>query len=301
MNRSSRLDLIVSLSLRVISLMAFGIVVAIIAFLWIESSSSIQSVGSRFVTDSSWNPTEFAADGKFYLLPMVVGTLVVTFGAVLLAAPVGVMTAIFCEYYSPRWLATPFRRMTELLAGIPSVVFGFWGLVVLAPLIAKWQPPGPSLLAGVLIVALMILPTIMLVAQAAFRSVPSELLTGSAALGMSRWSIVRRIVLPSSKSGLATAVILGAARAVGETMAVVMVCGNAIKIPGSAFDSVRTLTANIALEMGYALGDHRSSLFLSGLILMLICTALIFAAGFSRNVLSCCRAVKEVAWRQHGS
>ena len=280
-----KLDPICAVTLRVVSLATLGIVLAILMFLWTESATSLNHVGQRFVTDANWTPAEQASDGKFYLLPMVTGTIAVTGGAVLLAVPLGIGAALFNEYYSPSWLALPFQRMIELLAGIPSVVFGFWGLVVLAPLIAQLKPPGPSLLAGILIVGMMILPTIMLVAQSTFRSVPDELLTGSAALGMGRWSIIWNLILPFSRSGLVTATTLGAARAIGETMAVVMVCGNAIKIPGSPFDSVRTLTANIALEMGYALGDHRSSLFLSGLVLMAICTGFIAVSGFMNKLV----------------
>ena len=158
--------------------------------------------------------------------------------------------------------------MIELLAGIPSVVFGLWGLVVLVPLIGRWHPPGPSLLAGILILAVMILPTIMLVAQASMAQVPSSYLHTATALGLSRWTMIRYIILPTARSGIVTGVLLGVARALGETMAMLMVCGNVVQIPSHLFDPIRTLTANMALEMGYALGQHRSALFVSGLMLM---------------------------------
>jgi len=135
------------------------------------------------------------------------------------------------------------------------------------------------MLAGIVVVALMILPTIALISEAALSSVPRSTIAGAAALGMGRWSILRQIVIPSARVGIVTGMILGIARAVGETMAVVMVCGNIVRIPGSVFDSVRTLTANIALEMGYALGSHRSALFVSGLILLITAIGLTVSIG----------------------
>jgi len=158
--------------------------------------------------------------------------------------------------------------MVELLAGIPSVVFGFWGLVVLVPIIGRWHPPGPSLLAGILILTLMILPTIMLVAHASIAQVPVTYIHSATALGFSRWSLIWHVILPTSQVGLFTGVLLGSARALGETMAVLMVCGNVVQLPSHLFDPIRTLTANIALEMAYALGTHRAALFVSGLLLM---------------------------------
>ncbi|MCP4453849.1 MAG: ABC transporter permease subunit, partial [Planctomycetes bacterium] len=166
----------------------------------------------------------------------------------------------------------------ELLSGIPSVVFGFWGLMVLVPLIASFHPPGPSLMAGVLILTLMILPTIALVADTSLANVPREYLQGAAALGLRRWAIIRHVVLPTAKSGLFTGILLQTGRAIGETMAILMVAGNVVQTPTSIFDPIRTLTANIALEMAYAVGDHRSALFLSGLLLLTMVMGLILLA-----------------------
>ncbi|HSM81631.1 MAG TPA: phosphate ABC transporter permease subunit PstC, partial [Nodosilinea sp.] len=222
----------------------------------------------------AWSPTQAA----YNLLPMIWGTLAVTVGAVVLAVPLGLGSALFCQYYAPPWLAPIYRRLMELLAGIPSVVYGFWGLVVLVPLIQRLQPPGPSLLAGILILALMILPTLALTAEASLSKLPPEYWQGAAALGLSRWTTIRGVAMPAARSGLFTGLILGTGRAVGETMAVLMVCGNVVKTPTSLFDPVRTLTANIALEMGYATGDHRSALFVSGLVLMLLVGGLVAIA-----------------------
>ncbi|HWV45301.1 MAG TPA: phosphate ABC transporter permease subunit PstC, partial [Nitrospira sp.] len=206
------------------------------------------------------------------------GTLFAMTGSVLIATPLGILSAVFCHYYAPLALALPYRRMIELLAGIPSVVYGFWGLVVLVPLIAEIQPPGPSLLAGILILTIMILPTIALMADASLANVPQQYIRGAAALGLPRWATIRSVVFPAAKSGLFTGVILETGRAIGETMAILMVCGNVVQIPSSIFDPIRTLTANIALEMAYALGDHRAALFVSGLVLMTIIVALVLAA-----------------------
>lgn len=245
-----------------------GLVVLLIAgFLLIEALPAFRQVGVvRFFTDPHWHPTE----GTFNLAPMLVGTLAVTLGAVLLATPVALLSAIFVHFYAPAALAVWYRRLVTLLAGVPSVVYGFWGLVNVVPWIAWLRPPGPSLLAGILILALMILPTIAMLADAALAAVPRAYLQGAAALGLSRWATVRGVALPAARSGLVVAVLLGTGRAMGETMAVLMVCGNVVRMPASLFDPVRTLTANIALEMGYAFGTHRAALFVSGLVLLLL-------------------------------
>ncbi len=256
-----------------------AVVVLIAAFLVTESIPGLRAVGlGRFFRDPSWHPAAAAAEGTFNLAPMVWGTLLSTAGAVLLAAPLGLLSAVFCRFYAPPALARPYRRLIELLAGIPSVVYGFWGLVVLVPLVARVRPPGASLLTGVLILALMVLPTVALTADAALESVPRRYLRGAAALGLGRWATLAGVALPAARSGVATGVILAAGRALGETMAVLMVCGNVVQVPASVFDPVRTLTANIALEMAYALGDHRSALFVSGLLLLALVSALVLAA-----------------------
>ena len=239
----------------------------IVGFLIMESLPILQGVGGHsFLQGPSWHPTS----GNFNLTPMLVGTLLVTLGAVVIAAPFGILSAVFIQYYAPRAIAVFYRRLIEVLAGIPSVVYGFWGLVVLVPLIVKVHPPGPSLLAGILILGLMILPTIALVAESSFVNLPADYVQSASALGLSRWSIVRGVCLPAARPGLLTALLLGVGRAIGETMAVLMVCGNIVAVPDSLFAPVRTLTANIALEMAYATGDHRSALFVSGLALMLM-------------------------------
>lgn len=251
------------------------ILLLMLGFLCRESIPLLQEIGvSRFLTDPDWHPT----NDRFNLVPMVLGTLLVSFGAVLLATPLGIASALFCRYWAPPFLATFYRRLIELLAGIPSVVYGFWGLVVLVPLINQIHPPGSSLLAGILVLALMILPTVALVSEASLKSVPMEYWQSAAALGLQRWGTIRGVILPAAKSGLVTGIILAGGRAIGETMAVLMVCGNVVQVPQSLFDPVRTLTANIALEMAYATGNHRSALFVTGLVLMVAIAILVFVA-----------------------
>ncbi len=272
------LDAQVGSGLRLAAIAASSLVLLIVSFLAHESWPAISSLGSRMVTDASWHPSAKASEGTFGMWPIVVGTLVVTGGAVMLASPLGVVSAVFAEFYAPPHVAVMFRGLIELLAGIPSVVFGLWGLMVLAPLIARVSPPGQSLLAGVVIVTLMILPTVMLVTGSALESVPRERVRGAVALGMGRFAVIRHVVIPGARAGIVTGMLLGATRAMGETMAVLMVCGNVVKIPRGVFDPVRTLTANMALEMGYALDLHRSALYTSGLALLVTSMGLVACA-----------------------
>ena len=263
-------------TLRACAAVSAAIVAAIAAFVVGESLPALRAVGvARFFTDASWHPAGGAAACRFNLVPIVVGSVLATGGAVALATPVGLASALFCRFYAPVAIGLLYRRLIELLAGIPSVVYGFWGLVVLTPMIRAWQPPGQSLLAASLILAIMILPTIALLAEAGLRAVPRPYLDGAAALGLSRWATIRGIALPAARGAIATAVVLATGRAFGETMAVLMVSGNVVQVPASVFDPVRVLTANIALELGYALGDHRSALFVSGLLLMAVTVVLV--------------------------
>ncbi|BDM77481.1 phosphate transport system permease protein [Acaryochloris marina MBIC10699] len=258
--------------MQILALCSGAILLLVLGFLIWETLPILNSISlEQFWRDPGWHPSEQA----YNLTPMVMGTLGVTVGAVLVATPLGFLSAVFCQYYAPAGIAQLYRRLIELLAGIPSVVYGLWGLVVLVPLIAKVQPPGSSLLAGILILALMILPTIALVTDASLASLPPSYWRGSAALGLGTWATVQGVCLPAIRSGILTAIMLATARALGETMAVLMVCGNVVQVPDSIFAPVRTLTANIALEMAYALDLHRSALFASGLVLMLVVTGLV--------------------------
>lgn len=254
----------VSLALTLVTASLIGLVVA---FVFVESLPVINAdVSGFFDTSKAWFPLE----GQRGLMPMVAGSLLCTLGAIALALPLGMASALFSQYYGHSGLVRPYRWLLGLLAGIPSVVYGFWGLTVLVPLIGRYQPPGASLLAGILILTLMILPTVALTAEAAFKAVPASYLQGAHALGMRKAAIAFKVLFPAARQGLIAGTVLAITRALGETMAVLMVTGNVVEMPGSVFDPVRTLTANIALEMAYATGEHRASLFFSGLVLTLL-------------------------------
>jgi phosphate transport system permease protein len=262
-----RTDQQLVLILRGCALVAAAILLLILLFLLRESWPVLRHTEvTRFATDASWHPSA----GLYLLTPMLSATFYSTLGALLLAAPLGMASALFVRYYAPSILAAIYRRLIELLAGIPSVVYGFWGLTKLAPLVGQLHPPGVSLLTGILVLTLMILPTIALTADAAFTAVPADYARNAAALGLSRWCFISGVALPTARSGITAGILLAAGRAIGETMAVMMVAGNVIQQPHSVFDSVRTLTANIALEMAYASGEHRAALFVSGLTLMIV-------------------------------
>ncbi|MCG6158121.1 phosphate ABC transporter permease subunit PstC [Rubinisphaera margarita] len=261
----SRRDLVLGLISRTSSVLSATVILLIFLFLLHEASPALAKVGiSRFFTDTGWHPLS----AQFNIVPMLMGTILTTLGAVVIATPLGLAAAIYGLYFAPQGLAIWYRRLIELMAGIPSVVFGLWGLVKLAPWIGQFGGSGQNLLTATIVLALMILPTVMLTAWSSMASVPPELLRGGAALGLRNWSIVRTIVLPAAWGGIGVGILLATARALGETMAVLMVAGNVVEVPTSLLDPVRTLTANIALEMGYATSAHRSILFASGLILM---------------------------------
>jgi len=257
-----------------------GVLVLLVSgFLILGAIPALRHVGAtRFLLDPSWHPADPSTRATFGMLPMIVGSLAATLGAIVLVGPIGLASAIYCRFYAPAAVARWYRRIIELLAGIPSVVYGFWGLVFLVPLVMRLRPPGQCLLSGILILTFMILPTMSLIADAALGTVPAEILRGAAALGLGRWTIVRRVAMPACRSGLCTALILSTGRAIGETMVVLMVCGNVARMPRSVMDPVRTLTANIALELAYAQGDHRSALFVTGGLLLVLVLALVLSA-----------------------
>lgn len=276
MFRRMQTDRLLVWVLRVGATLAALVMLMILMFLLFESWPVLTGLSlMRFVTDASWHPLE----GAYHLMPMLLATLLASIGALMLAVPLGLASAVFIVFFAPAHLATLYKRMIELLAGIPSVVFGFWGLTTLAPLIGEWHPPGASLLAAVLVLTLMVLPMITLTAYTAFVAVPEELLRSAAALGLSRWGMIGGVALPAARNGIIAGIILAAARALGETMAVLMVAGNVVQYPESIFDPVRTLAANIVLEMAYAMDDHRAVLFVSGLLLMVLVMALSALAG----------------------
>ncbi len=271
----SRADRLTDIGLRGGALVSGGIVLLVVAFVFIAAWPALRDVGLiTFFADSGWYPTE----DRWGLWPMVVGSLYATFGAVALAAPLALLSAVFLRFYAPPPLANGFRKLIALLAGIPSVVFGFWGLVVLVPVIAAVHPPGPSLLAAALVLMVMILPTVTLVVDAGLGQVPDDQIAGAHALGFHKAGVIWRVAVPAAAPSLLTGSVLGSARAIGETMAVLMVCGGVVNLPTSVFEPIRTLTAGIALEMSYALDGHRAALFVCGLVLVAVVTVLVAVA-----------------------
>jgi phosphate ABC transporter permease protein PstC len=237
-------------------------------FIFLEGLPLVLHTGlEKFIASSHWAPTK----GHFGILAMIVSSILVTLGAMVLGVPLGLSCAIILAEFSPGRLKSILKPTLELLAGIPSVVYGFLGVIWLVPLIREFLGgPGLSLLAASLILGIMILPTVISISIDALTAVPGLYREGSIALGATQWQTVRRVVLPAASSGIITAIILGMGRAVGETMAVIMVAGNALKLPTSILDPVRTLTSNIALELGYAAGRHREALFATGIVLFII-------------------------------
>lgn len=258
-------------------LICAGILLLVMLFLVREAWPVLAGGGWwAFFADTGWYPLE----GLFGLRPMLLASLVIMLGAIALAAPVGLGCAIFLQFYAPPALQNSVRLLLSLLAGMPSVVLGLWGLTVLVPMIACWRPPGASLLAAILVLALMIAPIIALSGSAALSLVPTGLISGAAALGMGARARILRIAVPAARRGIWRGILLAMTRAIGETMVVLMVAGNVVGYPRGLFEPVRALTANIALEMAYATDMHRASLFASALLLTLM--VLILAAIAAR-------------------
>jgi phosphate ABC transporter permease protein PstC len=202
---------------------------------------------------------------------MIVGSLAVTAGAMVIGLVFGVGCAILLTLFSPPKVVAVMKPSVELLAGIPSVVYGFMGVVILVPFIRDYLGgPGLSVLAASIVLGVMVLPTVTSISVDALQAVPRSYREGSLALGATEWQTTHLVILKAARSGIVAAVILGMGRAVGETMAVIMVAGNPLDVPHGLLDPVRTLTSNIALEMGYAAGDHRKALFATGVVLFVI-------------------------------
>jgi phosphate transport system permease protein len=276
-----RLDQLVQQLLTLLSL-SCGLILTLIVVFLLKEAAPVLSFKHLplFLQSNGWYPLE----NQFNISPMVLASLLLAIGAMFLALPLGLASAIFLEFYAGPKIRRVNQTLLNLLAGIPSVVFGLWGLTVLVPLITKWQPPGTSLLAGILVLALMILPTIALTSAAALAAVPKAAIAGAAALGLTRKSIVIDVAIPTAKRGILNGGLLAVARALGETMVVLMVAGNVAQTPSSLFDPVRALTANIALEMAYAMNSHRAGLFATGLLLTIVIWLLsIMASRFARG------------------
>ncbi len=218
-----------------------------------------------FLLGERWKP----GNNIFGIFPMIMGSIYVTAGAIVIGVPIGILTSIFMAEYCPKKIYPFLKSATELLAGIPSVVYGFFGLVVLVPLIRGMfrEGNGSSMLTASILLGIMILPTIIGVSESALRSVPRTYYEGALALGATHERSIFAIVLSAAKSGVIAGVVLGIGRAIGETMAVVMIAGNQPRMPRGILRGVRTMTANIVLEMGYAADLHREALIATGVVL----------------------------------
>ena len=244
-------------------------VALICIFLFANGIPAIGKIGvGNFLLGDIWKP----GSNQYGIFAFIVGSIYVTAGAILIGVPIGVLTAAFMAKFCPKKLYRPLKAGVELLAGIPSVIYGFFGLMVIVPFVREqfrdsFGGNGLSILTAAVLLGLMILPTIINVSEAAIRAVPDKYYQGALALGATHERSVFRTVLPAAKSGIMAGIVLGIGRAIGETMAVIMVVGNQPRMPKVIFEGARTLTANIVIEMGYATGLHREALIATGVVL----------------------------------
>ena len=240
-------------------------VALICLFLFRSGLSAMGQIGVfDFLFGESWRPSS----NEYGILPMILGSIYVTAGAIVFGVPLGLLTAIFMAHFCPDKLHSKLKPAIDLLAGIPSIVYGFFGLMAIVPLMQEiFGGSGKSMLTASILLGIMILPTIVSVSESNIRAVPQSYYEGALALGATHERAVFCAVVPAAKSGILAAIVLGIGRAIGETMAVIMVAGNQTAMPSSILNGVRTMTANIVLEMGYATGLHRESLFATGMVL----------------------------------
>ena len=252
-------------------------VALICVFLFANGIPAMREIGfAEFLTGRSWKPEK----NIFGIFPMIIGSLYVTAGAMVIAVPVGILRAVFLVHFCPKRLYSFVKPAVELLAGIPSIVYGFFGLMVIVPFIRNnFSGSGSSMLAASVVLGIMTLPTIISVSESALRAVPESYYEGSLALGATHERSVFFTVVPAAKSGILAAVILGVGRAVGETMAVIMVAGNQPIMPSGPLAGLRTMTANIVMEMAYAADLHRGALIATAVVLFVF--VLIINLSFS--------------------
>ena len=250
----------------------------ICVFLFANGVPAMREVGFfDFLFGTKWAPSNVPA--SFSIFPMIVGSIYVTAGAIIVGVPIGILTAVFMARFCPKGIYKFLKPAVDLLAGIPSIIYGFFGLVVVVPLIREFGTAlykadlvskpgnGNSILTASLILGMMILPTIIGTTESAMRAVPSHYYEGSLALGATKERSIFRVIIPAAKSGVIAGIVLGIGRAIGETMAVIMIVGNQARLTGSILDGIRTLTGNIVIEMGYATGLHREALIATGVVL----------------------------------
>lgn len=240
-------------------------VALICIFLFANGVPAMKEIGViDFLLGQKWKPS----NDLYGILPMILGSIYVTAGAIVIGVPIGLLTAIFMAKFCPKAIYKPLKAATELLAGIPSIVYGFFGLVVLVPFIRdNFDGNGSSIFTASILLGIMILPTIIGVSESAIRTVPEHYYEGALALGATHERSIFYVVLPAAKSGVIAGIVLGIGRAIGETMAVMMVAGNQARMPAGLFKGVRTMTTNIVIEMGYAAELHREALIATAVVL----------------------------------
>lgn len=263
-------------------------VALICVFLFMNGIPAMKEIGFlKFLTGTTWRPN----NDIYGIFPMIMGSIYVTAGAILIGVPIGILTSVFMAKYCPKRIYPVLKGATELLAGIPSVIYGFFGLVVIVPIIRDFGKTlrqagvldkagdGNSILTASILLGMMILPTIIGVTESNIRAVPPQYYEGSLALGATHEQSIFKVVLPAAKSGVIAGIVLGIGRAIGETMAVIMIAGNQARLPGSIFEGVRTMTTNIVLEMGYAAGLHREALIATGVVLFVFILIINFSVA----------------------
>ena len=276
--RRTGIEKIMKTVLLISALASVLIVLLIFLFTMKEAMPAFREVGPwKMLTDTVWRP----GNNQFGILAMIAGSGLVTLGAVLIGVPLALGTAVFLSEIAPAWIVKIIRPSIELLAGIPSVVYGLFGMVVIVPLVRMIPAPGNAgygLLSASIVLAVMVLPTIANISEFAIRSVPRGYKEGSLALGATKWETISRVLIPAARPGIISAVVLGLGRALGETIAMIMVIGNSVILPTAITNNplsiflsrARTLTGNIAVEISYATGVHESALFATGVVLFIL-------------------------------
>ncbi|MDR3112521.1 MAG: phosphate ABC transporter permease subunit PstC [Elusimicrobiota bacterium] len=279
------IDTIIETTIFICGILSIVFVILIFTFLLKEGLSFFKSFGiTKFLSGNLWLPESDPA--QFGILPLILGSILVTLGACVIAVPLSIMSALYISEIAPKTLRDILKSFVELMAAVPSVVLGFVGMVTLVPAIKNLLniPTGLTAFSGSLILALMAMPTIVTISEDAIHSVPCQYKEGALAIGATKWQTIRRIVLKAARPGIIAAIMLGIGRVIGETMAVMMITGNAAQIPSSIFEPVRTMTATIAAEMGETVkgGIHYKSLFAIGLVLF----AITFIVNFIADLFS---------------
>ncbi|MCL2115321.1 MAG: phosphate ABC transporter permease subunit PstC [Methanobrevibacter sp.] len=278
MDKNRTHEFLIEKGLFITAIFSIMVIFIIILFILVEGLPAFEDYGFfNFLFGLNWSPSR----GEYGVFAMIIGSLCVTLLSLLMAVPLSLLCAIFMAEVAPNSIRKILKPVVETLSGIPSVVYGFFGLIVLVPFIREtFGGTGFSMFSASLILTVMVLPTIISISQDSLRSVPHEYREASFGLGATNWQTIKNIIFPAALPGIVTAIILGMGRAIGETLAVIMVVGNVVQIPESIFDPVRTLTANIAIEMGYATGLHYNALFGTAIVLFLIIMILLIIANY---------------------